>query len=293
MSRRKQDDNLLEDLSRSLQDAPVWAGPFFAAGTFVAVRVMPYAVVPFCKDPPLSGIVPLIWTLSQWFSWLFAAGALFAWIRAEATKWQHRRLHDRQRGLETIRAMQWPEFERLIAEVYRRRDYDARAVGTGSAPGRGDGGVDIELRRSGELVLVQCKHWKDRKVGVSVPRELLGVVAARSASSGIVVTSGRFTDEAKTFAESTRQVRLEDGSSLAAMFAPLLVEHAPPALNPEPLPQPRAVTAHLSNAVASPTCPRCGASMILRTAKHGALAGKSFWGCSTFGQTRCRGTQPA
>ncbi len=34
------------------------------------------------------------------------------------------------------------------------------------------------------------------------------------------------------------------------------------------------------------TCPKCGSTMVLRTAKQGANAGKQFWGCSAF--PKCR-----
>lgn len=40
---------------------------------------------------------------------------------------------------------------------------------------------------------------------------------------------------------------------------------------------------------AVPSCPRCGAPMVLRTARYGARKGKKFWGCSTYGKTRCGG----
>jgi len=46
-----------------------------------------------------------------------------------------------------------------------------------------------------------------------------------------------------------------------------------PALPPEP--------------IAPPVCPKCGAPMLRREGKSGALAGKVFWGCSTF--PKCRG----
>ena len=45
-----------------------------------------------------------------------------------------------------------------------------------------------------------------------------------------------------------------------------------------------------SLAAAAPVCPQCGAQMVLRTAKRGARAGESFWGCSTY--PRCNGTRP-
>lgn len=40
---------------------------------------------------------------------------------------------------------------------------------------------------------------------------------------------------------------------------------------------------------AAPLCPRCGAPMVLRTARYGPRRGKKFWGCSTYGKTRCGG----
>lgn len=40
----------------------------------------------------------------------------------------------------------------------------------------------------------------------------------------------------------------------------------------------------------APACPKCGSTMILRTAKSGANAGGHFWGCSNF--PRCRSVLP-
>ena len=37
----------------------------------------------------------------------------------------------------------------------------------------------------------------------------------------------------------------------------------------------------------APRCPVCGSTMVLRTAKRGARAGKKFWGCSEY--PYCRG----
>lgn len=37
----------------------------------------------------------------------------------------------------------------------------------------------------------------------------------------------------------------------------------------------------------TPSCPKCGSTMIRRTAKQGSNAGNSFWGCSQY--PACRG----
>ena len=51
-----------------------------------------------------------------------------------------------------------------------------------------DVGVDLGLTKNGERYLVQCKHWRKRQVGVTVVRELNGVVSAQGAHGGFVVT---------------------------------------------------------------------------------------------------------
>ncbi len=51
----------------------------------------------------------------------------------------------------------------------------------------------------------------------------------------------------------------------------------------------RAATGANESNGAVPSCPRCGAPMVLRTARYGARKGKKFWGCSNYGKTRCGG----
>ncbi len=43
------------------------------------------------------------------------------------------------------------------------------------------------------------------------------------------------------------------------------------------------------NTPATPTCPKCGSPMVLRTARKGTNAGNSFWGCGQY--PKCRGTR--
>ncbi len=50
------------------------------------------------------------------------------------------------------------------------------------------------------------------------------------------------------------------------------------------------VTPETLDSASMPLCPKCGAEMVLRTAKRGANAGNQFWGCSNY--PRCRQTRP-
>ncbi len=168
--------------------------------------------------------------------------------------------------------LSWAEFEMLVGEFYRRRGYSVIETG-GSGP---DGGVDIELKKNNETFFVQCKQWRAYSVSVTTVRELYGVMAARGAAGGFVVTSGRFTEDAKSFAEG-RNIDLIDGKTLNAMIK---IVHSSPIANAS---QPVKVDQ-------SPVCPICKSVMIKRTAKRGATFGSQFWGCSKY--PNCRGTLP-
>jgi len=161
----------------------------------------------------------------------------------------------------------WKEFEMLVGEAFRKQGYSVRETQDGA-----DGGIDLVLSKEGAKTLVQCKQWRSSKVGVSVVRELYGVMTANKAANGVVVTSGYFTREAQSFAKN-KPIRLIAGEGLLKMI------------------KEGKSAAH--TAVEEPsqadvlTCPLCNSPMVLRTAKKGPKAGSQFWGCSRFPQ--CKG----
>ncbi len=182
-------------------------------------------------------------------------------------------------GAQAIQGMSWQAFETLIGEGFRRQGYEV----TERVRGGADGGVDLVLRKAGETHFVQAKHWKALKVGVEVVRELYGVMAAEGAAGGIVVTSGRFTDAATAFADG-RNIQLVDGSGLAVM---LQASSGAAATRTA-----RRKSAPAADPTETPACPACSARMVRRTARRGANAGRSFWGCSAYA-AGCRGTRDA
>ena len=132
------------------------------------------------------------------------------------------------------------------------------------------------------------------KVGVQVVRELHGIMAAKGAAGGFVVTSGSFTEEAKAFT-SGRNVTLVNGSKLFG-----LIRHAKAARGGQTgqagrvdIPGPaRPVTPAQGTAFAAMAmaCPSCYSAMVRRVAKRGANAAKPFWGCIRY-PAGCRGTR--
>jgi len=123
-------------------------------------------------------------------------------------------LLERQNSVASIENINWREFEYLVSEAYRRKGYAVTECG-GAGP---DGGVDLELRKNGETLFVQCKHYRIKKVGVKIIRELYGVVASENATGGIVITSGTFTQEAIDFARGN-PLELVDGKGLFRLIS--------------------------------------------------------------------------
>lgn len=162
-----------------------------------------------------------------------------------------------------LERMSWREFEGLTAEVFRRKGFQVVERG-GSGP---DGGADLEVSAGKDKYLVQCKQWKVSKVGVAIVRELYGVMSAEGAVGGFVVASGEFTEEAKRFAEG-HSIELVPTDTLLRMVKE--TGSAPAPAVPEPV------------SATNPSCPKCGSPMVRRTAKRGANAGNSFWGCSQY-----------
>lgn len=183
-------------------------------------------------------------------------------------------LVDRQTSLESLRTVSWKDFEFLVAEAYRRQGYNVDfSFGKGA-----DGGVDLVLDKAGRTSLVQCKQWKVFSVGVSVIREMFGIMTHEQADEAIIVTTGKFTREAESCAHG-KAIQLVDGSRLLELIkqvqghAPLSNTSVATTIEPD----------------ATSFCPVCGKEMILRTARRGQNTGNKFFGCSDF--PKCTGSR--
>ena len=165
--------------------------------------------------------------------------------------------------------MNWQQFELLVGEAFNKQGY--RVIHGGDAGA--DAGVDVHLRKEGKQYLVQCKHWKTRKVGVAVIRELYGVMASVGAAGGFIVTSGEFTEEAESFSEG-KALTLINGDELSRMLGRKAQG------NSEAVDEVKVNPAVIH-------CPKCSSPMVKRVAKRGPNAGQEFMGCSRY--PKCRG----
>jgi len=268
---------------------PWWAGVGAAIASYFLLHRLAVPVAPGAMQPgQMSG-----WVLHAMTSALAGVGQYLLPVLclggAAMSAW---RRHQRKTlvanmgngtGADALDGMSWREFEMLVGEAFRMKGFSVLEVGGGGP----DGGVDLVLKKGAERFLVQCKQWKAYKVGVDVVRELYGVMAAKGAAGGFVVTSGSFTVDAKGFAEG-RNVKLLDGQRLTRMIREARQSLA---AGGGPMVQPRPAAQHVAqvHVPAEPACPVCGARMVQRTAKKGVNAGAMFWGCLSY--PTCRGTR--
>jgi restriction system protein len=146
-----------------------------------------------------------LWMIAALVAGLPLLGAVLARAKQRHLR---RLLVDRQRSLETLRAMSWQDFERMVGEVFRRMGYKVEETGGGGA----DGGIDLRLSRKGRRFIVQCKRYAGT-VGASVVREMVGLGFHERAAGVFIVTTGRFTGAARAFARG-KPVKLIDGPAL-------------------------------------------------------------------------------
>lgn len=278
MARRKQ--SLFEDLIDMTSKLPWWMGVAFAVAAYfwlhgVATSDVTVVVQPGKMDAFVGqNLFKSLAGVGQYLlPFIFLVGAAMS----AYGRYTRRALHAQVAGSPhrgALNEMSWKQFEALVGEAFRRKGYSVTETGGGGA----DGGIDLALKKDGEISLVQCKQWRALKVGVTTVRELYGVMAANGASGGFVVTSGAFTDEARAFAVG-RNIELLDGKALHALIRGVKV------------PDKAAPASLLYVTTGVPFCPVCQNRMVKRTAARGANAGKEFWGCSRYPD--CTGKRPA
>jgi Restriction endonuclease/Topoisomerase DNA binding C4 zinc finger len=166
---------------------------------------------------------------------------------------------------EYLKSMHPQEFEELICQLYARLGYAAELT-----PYTGDGGIDAYLRKGGQTTILQCKRVKG-SVGEPVLRDLYGTMRAENASTGLVVTTGKVSRQAREWA---------DGKPIEIIELDLLQDLIRRNFTESDL-----VPAEFAPQVIQTTnCPKCGSKLRLVKGRWG-----KFWGCSAY--PRCKFTR--
>lgn len=254
-----------ESILNLLTLVPWWVSVLLSATVYLTLTY----IIPNIEFGPdgSTSVVKVFGDAAPQFAPLIALVLLMPAPVSAFNAWRKHKRLDKQASIDSIRNLYWKAFEELVGEAYRRQGYSV-SENSGAGP---DEGIDLLLRKGGELTIVQCKQWRAIKVGVEKVRELYGIQVAQHATQSIFITSGFFTQEAKNFA-ADKPMDLVERSQLLEM-----IQNVHPATKKIP-PQPPSRIA----------CPQCGSAMVLRTAQKGPHPGQQFWGCSAF--PRCRAT---
>lgn len=109
--------------------------------------------------------------------------------------------HNRER----VKHMSSREFEEFVGALFEKMGYRVKITQRTR-----DGGRDIIATKEDPFpftLIVECKHWgEDHKVDVSVVRSVYGVQAAEQVNKSIIVTSSKFTRDARKFAEAQKEM---------------------------------------------------------------------------------------
>lgn len=104
---------------------------------------------------------------------------------------------------ELVKNMSPREFENFVGGIFKKLGFSVKIT-----KATRDGGKDIIATKEEPIpftLIVECKHWGEKhKVDVSVVRSIYGVQTAMQANQSIVVTSSKFTKDARKFAEERK-----------------------------------------------------------------------------------------
>ena len=211
------------------------------------------------------------------------------WVVSLTMQFKRNFLLAHTRELSRVRALKWEAFERFVESLFMLRGYYVERRGGE----KGDGGVDLILKREGERICVQCKQFREDKVPVHPVRELYGVMMLKNYERAIFVTSGEYSDLVFEEFEQNGRMELVDGAKLMRMleevqdnipsdeeidsagligkFTSFIEEFLPP---DDP------------TVIRPPRCKRCGTPMFLKEKE-----GKRFWACRKW--PSCKGDKRA
>ncbi|HZT56732.1 MAG TPA: restriction endonuclease [Burkholderiaceae bacterium] len=146
---------------------------------------------------------------------LVYAVAVCAALALSVAAWRALRRHRPHASSPGFGDMRERDFEALVAAALRAQGYEPIGA-TQGAPETITG--EFMMRRERTSFLVTCRHFRIGRVDADAIRSLQRAMAARGASAGVVLTSGRFSREAIAVAAGYG-IRLVDGRALPTLLA--------------------------------------------------------------------------
>jgi hypothetical protein len=131
------------------------------AALALVVYVVLGVVLPLLLDVGRGGFIGFGFLGASWGVVILLAGLLAAQQAA------HRRLLIEWTS--DLRKLDATEFEWLVGELLRREGWNVTETGRQDGP---DGNIDLGAMQDGSLLVVECKRWAAKPVGVDFARWL-------------------------------------------------------------------------------------------------------------------------
>jgi restriction system protein len=198
-----------------LAQIPWWVSVTLSASFYLLLQyVLPY----FENQSALVNEVHV--SLAPVFAPVVALALLapvtFSFLKSSRKK----KLHDLREEIKTIQELSWKQFSEQVAEAYGNMDYLILENDFTTDPS-----VDLVLRKSANLYLLQSRYWRNRKIGLREVRKLYALMHNKQASGIFLLTTGIFSREARRYAIG-RPINLIDGIQLVELFDSVK-EHKP------------------------------------------------------------------
>ncbi len=150
---RRNESSLIEDL----MNAPWWISAILAVISYLGLKFLVPSILHDRAGLLNQGLAKAAPSLAALVSLGFVFTGIISVIlsvikrkKEDGNAGRKRELFERQKNLPDISALKWREFEEFIGEAYKRQGYQVEEKG-GNEP---DGGIDLILRKKGEMVLV-------------------------------------------------------------------------------------------------------------------------------------------
>ncbi|MEU3084877.1 MULTISPECIES: restriction endonuclease [Streptomyces] len=120
-------------------------------------------------------------------------------------------------ALQVLHGLSDRDFEKLTAALWEKLGYDTEVT-----PPQRDGGWDVTATQTALghriTVIIECKKWTAKKVGVEIVDRLAGVMNMERKSHGVLVTTSEFTAGARRKERGEPRIELIDGLTFVDMM---------------------------------------------------------------------------
>ena len=135
---------------------------------------------------------------------------------------KQKKLHELREDITEIQELSWTELNDKVAIAYKKAGY----MIMDNDPYTSDPSIDLVMRKSANLYLLQSRYWRNRKVSLREVKKLSAIMHEKQASGIFLLTTGIFTKNTRRYAIG-RPINLIDGIQLVELLDSIKQDDSP------------------------------------------------------------------